>query len=248
MLEIIDINFNPPGNDKNKEWIVLKNFSDKFYFLKGSKKGWKIFDGKYHYFKSSVIIGPKEEVYIVQNKDEFLKNFPQFKDKKLVESSFYLKNSGGIVKIFDENNNLITQKEWPILEKLISVNEIGHNWLEFKFLGDFSSEVKIYIKSDKKEINLDKKINPKEIFTVDLEGEKFDVFVNNYFLGTYYAGYSNFEGKFLKNEFLTPGKENIYFKNYPSFLEAKSFSFWPLLLILSIFVFIYFLKQNNHHH
>ncbi|GIW66160.1 MAG: hypothetical protein KatS3mg095_0058 [Candidatus Parcubacteria bacterium] len=107
-LLISECMYNPKGNDNGREWIELINQSQNIIEVKGGKYGWKINDGDNHLFKQNLTVNPGEVFIITQNKDLFLKEYPNFSGK-LIEANFYLKNNEGKIQIFDENKRLLSE-------------------------------------------------------------------------------------------------------------------------------------------
>lgn len=108
-LLISEIMYNPEGNDSDREWIEIVNISSQTFNIFGGKKGWRINDGENHLFEDvSITLNPNEILVIVQDRNKFLQEYPNFKGKTL-QANFYLKNESGTIQIYDQNKNLITQ-------------------------------------------------------------------------------------------------------------------------------------------
>ena len=105
---ITEIMYNPEGNDVDREWIEVFNQSNQVFYLKSGRSGWRINDGENHLFKDEITIYPQEVFVIVQDKNKFLSEYPDFKGK-LVPANFSLKNSSGRIQILDENKNLLAE-------------------------------------------------------------------------------------------------------------------------------------------
>ncbi len=105
---ITEIMYNPEGNDDGREWIEAINLGESIN-VKTSKNGWRIFDGKNRILKGENFTWNKNEIIIfVQDKNKFLNEYTQVKNK-LIEASFYLKNKEGTIKIIDENKNVLIE-------------------------------------------------------------------------------------------------------------------------------------------
>ena len=105
---ISEIMYNPEGNDTDREWIEVFNQSNRTFYLKSGRSGWRINDGENHLFKDEVTIYPQEIFVIAQDKNKFLSEYSEFKGK-LVSANFSLKNTSGRIQIFDENKNLLAE-------------------------------------------------------------------------------------------------------------------------------------------
>lgn len=108
-LLISEIMYNPEGNDSDREWIEIVNISSQTFNIFGGRKGWRINDGSNHLFEeNNVTLNPGEVLLIVQDKNKFLQENPNFSGK-LIQANFSLKNESGVIQIYNENKNLITQ-------------------------------------------------------------------------------------------------------------------------------------------
>ncbi len=105
---ITEIMFNPEGNDSDREWLEVFNQSNQIFSLKSGRSGWRINDGENHLFKDEIMVYPQEVFIIVQDKNKFLSEYPDFKGK-IVAANFSLKNSSGRIQILDENKNLLAE-------------------------------------------------------------------------------------------------------------------------------------------
>ncbi len=106
-LEITEIMYNPEGNDSGREWIEVKNISNQTITIIAGKSGWRINDGSNHLFEESLTINPGEIFVVIQERNLFLKDYPNFSGKSIL-ANFSLKNESGQIQIFDQNKNLIT--------------------------------------------------------------------------------------------------------------------------------------------
>ncbi len=105
---ITEVMYNPKGNDADREWFEAINLGESIK-VKTGKDGWRIFDGKSRILKGEDFIWDKNEIIIfAQNKNNFLNEHPNFKNK-IIESSFYLKNKEGYIKLIDENKNILAE-------------------------------------------------------------------------------------------------------------------------------------------
>jgi len=105
---ITEIMYNPEGNDEDREWIEAINLGESIN-IKTGKQGWRIFDGKNRILKGNNLTWHKGEIIIfVQNANKFLSEYPEVKNK-LIESSFYLKNDEGVIKIIEDNKNVLAE-------------------------------------------------------------------------------------------------------------------------------------------
>ena len=98
--------YNPEGNDEGREWIEVINKYQETIKIKSGRFGWKINDGKNHIFKQDIEVKPDEIFIIVQDKNLFLKEYPQI-NAQLIEANFSLKNNQGTIQIFDDRKNLV---------------------------------------------------------------------------------------------------------------------------------------------
>lgn len=109
-LLISEIMYNPEGNDSEREWIEIFNNSQKIFTIFGGKRGWRINDGTNHLFEDiNLSLNPGEILLIVQNKNKFLSEYPDYKGKIIEAPNMSLKNEEGMIIIYDENKNLVTQ-------------------------------------------------------------------------------------------------------------------------------------------
>ncbi|MCS7183842.1 MAG: lamin tail domain-containing protein [Patescibacteria group bacterium] len=99
---ITEVMFNPEGNDKEREWIEIFNSSNQSIEI----DKWKIYDGQNHPLKEKIILSPQEILVIVQNKDLFFKEYPNF-NAKLIEANFSLKNKQGVISLLNKNKEII---------------------------------------------------------------------------------------------------------------------------------------------
>ena len=104
-LTITEIMYNPEGNDSGREWIEALNNTSEIITILGGRNGWRINDGKNHLFEENLTIFPDEIFIIVQDKNFFLKDYPNFQGK-IIQANFSLKNESGKIQIFDENKRL----------------------------------------------------------------------------------------------------------------------------------------------
>jgi len=104
-LTITEIMYNPEGNDSGREWIEALNNTSETITILGGRNGWRINDGKNHLFEENLTIFPGEIFIIVQDKNFFLKDYPNFQGK-IIQANFSLKNESGKIQIFDENKRL----------------------------------------------------------------------------------------------------------------------------------------------
>ncbi|MEK7673841.1 MAG: hypothetical protein AAB371_01420 [Patescibacteria group bacterium] len=110
-IQITEIMYNPDGNDDGREWVEAVNFGSPIN-IKTGKDGWKLNDGKNHYLQTEETAwNQNAAVVFVEDQAKFLKDYPLFSGK-LIESSFYLKNSEGTLKFFDENKSLIVETNY----------------------------------------------------------------------------------------------------------------------------------------
>lgn len=107
-LTITEIMFNPEGNDLSREWLEVVNNTNQPLEILSGRNGWRINDGSNHLFKENIQVGPGEIFVIVQDKETFLKEYPNF-NGKAVQANFSLKNENGKIQIFDEKKNLLTE-------------------------------------------------------------------------------------------------------------------------------------------
>lgn len=242
MLEIEDIVYNPPGEDKDKEWFSLKNVSNFPLKISKGKNGWLIFDGKNHYFKEEITILPGEKIFVVQDKQIFLKNYPQYKNFKITEANFNLKNSGGLLKIFDNKKNLIVEKRWPDWQEILFPNEITSKWIEFKYRGkehfvlEFNGK-KFEVKNSFLLLPLEnflpsKKINLKienQIVSYELPEENFN----------FNGSLAKFNNRWLKTSIPTPLEENIYFLPLEKKIQNSADKFWGVNLLFTLVVLLF---------
>ncbi len=105
-LAITEIMYNPEGNDLGREWIEVLNQSNQILKIISGRSGWRINDGKNHLFEEELIVYPQEVFVIVQDRKQFLIDYPNFKGK-LIQANFSLKNETGTIQIFDEKKNLM---------------------------------------------------------------------------------------------------------------------------------------------
>ncbi len=111
-LQINEIMFDPEGNDSGYEWIEVINQSNKVFAIKTGRNGWRFNDGANHLFNDpSISVTPNEIFIIVQDKNKFLERYPSV-NTKIIEANFTLKNDQGVIKIFDENKNLLSSAEY----------------------------------------------------------------------------------------------------------------------------------------
>lgn len=103
---ITEIMYNPEGNDEGREWLEVYNQSNQTFYLKSGRSGWRINDGENHLFNEELIVNPQEVFIIVQDKNKFSSEYPNFHGK-IVSANFSLKNTSGKIQIFDENKNLL---------------------------------------------------------------------------------------------------------------------------------------------
>jgi hypothetical protein len=107
-LTITEIMYNPEGNDSGREWIEVLNNSSQIIEITSGKNGWRINDGSNHLFEENLTINPQEIFLIVQDKNLFFKDYPNFRGK-IVTANFSLKNENGQIQIFDSQKKLLTQ-------------------------------------------------------------------------------------------------------------------------------------------
>jgi hypothetical protein len=110
-LTITEIMPNPEGNDLGREWIEVMNNSSETIKITSGKNGWRINDGKNHLFNEDLIVYPQEIFVIVQDRNTFLKDYPNFQGK-LISANFSLKNEAGQIQIFDEQKNLLAEANY----------------------------------------------------------------------------------------------------------------------------------------
>jgi hypothetical protein len=110
-LEITEIMYNPEGNDSGREWIEVKNISNQTITITSGKSGWRINDGSNHLFEENLTINPGEIFVIIQDRNLFLKDYPNFSGKSIL-ANFSLKNESGQIQIFDQNKNLVTSMSY----------------------------------------------------------------------------------------------------------------------------------------
>jgi hypothetical protein len=104
-LTITEIMYNPEGNDSGREWIEVFNNSSETINILSGKNGWRINDGKNHLFEENLTVYSQEVFVIVQDKNLFLKDYPNFQGK-IIQANFSLKNESGKIQIFDEQKSL----------------------------------------------------------------------------------------------------------------------------------------------
>jgi len=104
-LTITEIMYNPEGNDSGREWIEVFNNSSETINILSGKNGWRINDGNNHLFEENLTVYPQEVFVIVQDKNLFLKDYPNFQGK-MIQANFSLKNESGKIQIFDEQKRL----------------------------------------------------------------------------------------------------------------------------------------------
>lgn len=110
-IQITEIMYNPNGSDDGREWIEAINSGNSIN-VKTGRDGWKLNDGKNHYLQTNDFTWNSNQVIIfVQDKSKFLKDYPS-NPANIVESSFYLKNSSGSIKILNENQNVISETSY----------------------------------------------------------------------------------------------------------------------------------------
>jgi hypothetical protein len=110
-IQITEIMYNPDGRDEGREWIEMVNLGTPLN-IEAGRDGWRLFDGKNHYLRSADFNWNSNEVIIfVQDKAKFLKDFPAL-SVKMIESSFYLKNSAGAIKLLDINKNTLAAADY----------------------------------------------------------------------------------------------------------------------------------------
>jgi hypothetical protein len=97
--------YNPEGNDSGREWIEVFNNSSETINILSGKNGWRINDGKNHLFEENLTVYSQEVFVIVQDKNLFLKDYPNFQGK-IIQANFSLKNESGKIQIFDEQKSL----------------------------------------------------------------------------------------------------------------------------------------------
>jgi hypothetical protein len=105
-LEITEIMYNPEGNDNSREWIEVKNNSSQQIRITSGRGGWRINDGSNHLFEEELTVNPGELFVILQDRNLFLKDYPNFFGKSIL-ANFNLKNESAQIQIFDENKNLL---------------------------------------------------------------------------------------------------------------------------------------------
>jgi len=94
---VSEIMYNPEGNDNGREWIEIINLSTQTLNIFGGKKGWRINDGTNHLFEeTNITLNPNEVLVIVQDKNVFLNEHPDFKGK-IIQANFSLKNESGAI-------------------------------------------------------------------------------------------------------------------------------------------------------
>lgn len=103
---------NPAGNDEQREWFEAVNFGPAVE-VKTGRGGWLVYDGKNHYFQSSSFTwNTNEAVIFAQDKNKFSQDYSQVTNR-VIESSFYLKNSAGTIRLLDERKNVLAQLAYP---------------------------------------------------------------------------------------------------------------------------------------
>lgn len=108
MLEITEVMYNPEGNDTGREWIEVINKSGRTLNILSGKNGWRIDDGKTHLFEENLTIYPNEIFIIIQDRNKFLQDYPNFQGKTVL-ANFSLKNENGMIKILNENKEILAQ-------------------------------------------------------------------------------------------------------------------------------------------
>lgn len=111
-LIINEFMYDWPGGDKGNEWIEIYNPAEFSVIISRGRKGWRIFDGKFHIFKGQgeIVLPAKQYLLIVQNKEQFLTNYPNLPSGILIiEASFSLKNKEGVIALYDQEKNLVDQ-------------------------------------------------------------------------------------------------------------------------------------------
>lgn len=109
-LLISEVMYNPKGNDVEREWIEVVNLGPDIE-IKTGKNGWRLFDGKKNRIlkDENFVLRKNEIVLFVKNKNSFLHEYPNCSNIKVVESSFSLNNKEGVIKIIDENKNILAE-------------------------------------------------------------------------------------------------------------------------------------------
>ncbi len=98
--------YNPEGNDSGREWLELINSSNQVINITPGKSGWRINDGSNHLFEENLSVNPGEIFVILQDRNLFLREYPNFSGKSIL-ANFSLKNESGQIQIFDQNKNLV---------------------------------------------------------------------------------------------------------------------------------------------
>jgi hypothetical protein len=121
------------------------------------------------------------------------------------------------------------------------LNEVSFDWVELKYIGKKEKELSFSLKINNEKFNFLEKFKPNEIKVFKfnnkiniLEFEYKDI-KENLILK---EPLSKFEGKWLKTQILTPGYENVYFKNF-NFNESLSFNYILGILTLFLLLFLY---------
>lgn len=107
---ITEVMYNVKGSDNEREWIEVINLGPDIE-VKTGRNGWKLFDGKKNrILKGENFIFKKGEVLLfVNNRKTFESEYAINPNIKLIECSFVLNNKGGIIKILDENKNVLAE-------------------------------------------------------------------------------------------------------------------------------------------
>jgi hypothetical protein len=121
------------------------------------------------------------------------------------------------------------------------LNEVSSDWVELKYIGKKEKELSFSLKINNEKFDFLEKFKPNEIKVFKfnnkinlLEFEYKDI-KENLILK---EPLSKFEGKWLKTQILTPGYENVYFKNF-NFNESLSFNYILGILTLLFLLFLY---------
>ena len=135
---INELMYNPIGDDSNREWIELYNQGNQTENI----TKWKLYEDETNHRLTlkqgeNYIISPNEYFVIVQDIDNFLKDYPSYKEK-IIDSSFLLNNDGELIiiaksdeKTFDSISDLFYYySELGGNSNGLSLCKIDYSWKE----------------------------------------------------------------------------------------------------------------------
>lgn len=127
-VKLTELMPNPEGGDAGREWVEAVNLGGVLTVTTG-RSGWRLSDGDNHFLKGDNFSWQSNEVVLfVQDAQKFRADYPSVSNR-LVESSFSLKNSGGVVRLLNEQGTILTEANYGQSDSGYSFIASGDSWV-----------------------------------------------------------------------------------------------------------------------